>query len=944
MTNGTTFRSIAVTVLLTVAATIVNAGVSISADNPKIDNRNKGVTFAITGLETRSNVCLNISDAEGSRVAQLVATCDDQNVWSATWSAKSDMGEDVVNGRYVVSLQVGGVPEDAPRVEVLVDRSQVISNLTVSPNPFWPTDITKGRTETERKAVISFVLTRTAKLVIRIQGPKAEGEVYRTELPERSPGQISLAWDGRNIRTGKNVGTEGEYAVAVTAIDPDDEANLVTESSPLTLKKVPWIYDLSCVPATFSPDGDGINDVTTIGFKVGVPDDREKRVIVGVSIFNETGDRVATLTPGSAVAVDAPQRVVWDGRHGQNNLRLITAEPVARRKTGREADEDESEPEREVGPTLPNGRYLVRIHAVDGHMAEASPQIAKVEIENFVPIKIDLAIATKEQVAATLADASSRETRFWASPDAEIEHVEWQFRGTRGAALTVAPSADPNRLPDTVAPYALILPMQEYVPWLRFRVNKRASVTFQVYSLKGGTIGSITLDDAVAGLPMRVSLKEDGGSLADKLKNGATYRGTLLATDFESPITVKSEFLFSVYKATPPTVPGLSEWHAVSQTDSTGRAGDLRIGRTVTFPVEVHHDSVVALRVFKTEDDRDAGRQPVIEVKMASKANGRADLSWSPGEGGKTIPEGRYCYTISALRIDEEAVRAAEDMPGLEMEAGVSGDRLWILALPEISMVVKPTGQPAVIHPDGISDDQNLSVLWSSSVRKHYANAAVTLHGLLKNDSAVEVARLDGSGLSTSGRWNWGGALTDGTKAADGRYVIEWVAGCNRERDELDTSGVRDVAIALDVPQTHVQVDRLPRVDGLTVRPGIFSPDADGVADSTEINCVIGDASRVSVTVSGNNTTRELYDKSDCLAGPFQLTWDGCDSDGKYVGHGDYKVSISTEDAQGNSDRAYEKIEALSYYWNLNKEMNALASEFLRVGQDAERIQLRRSK
>jgi adhesin/invasin len=88
-----------------------------------------------------------------------------------------------------------------------------------------------------------------------------------------------------------------------------------------------------------------------------------------------------------------------------------------------------------------------------------------------------------------------------------------------------------------------------------------------------------------------------------------------------------------------------------------------------------------------------------------------------------------------------------------------------------------------------------------------------------------------------------------------------------------------------------------PSVTSLTVAPDPFSPDQDGVEDTTQITIAATDVARWQATiVSGGVVVRTIV-----VTSGLTTTWDGRDESGAVVEEGTYDITVTAWDAAGNA-------------------------------------------
>ena len=124
----------------------------------------------------------------------------------------------------------------------------------------------------------------------------------------------------------------------------------------------------------------------------------------------------------------------------------------------------------------------------------------------------------------------------------------------------------------------------------------------------------------------------------------------------------------------------------------------------------------------------------------------------------------------------------------------------------------------------------------------------------------------------------------------DGSYLAHAVA--------TDAAGNRttSAAVSFTVDTTA------PSITGVSDIPDPFSPNGDGVKDTTTISYTVSEASTVNlaVTDAGANPVATLVNGAEQGPGSFSAVWDGKGGNGQTVADGTYTYNIRAADAAGN--------------------------------------------
>ena len=289
---------------------------SVSASAPLISPNGDGVLDA-TRLHVRitgaADWRLVVRDKGGHAVASWsgqVATA------TITWKGTSG-GSAVPDGVYTAELTAtpaGGDATDAA-TQITVDTAAPrLSGAAVAPASFSPNG--DGQNETTR---VTYTLAEAC--AVRVCVLDANGVVVRWlhGWQGQDARRYSVSWDGRvTSGGGLSPARDGLYRVGVERRDA--AGNAARRDSKVTLDRT--LGSPSARPATFSPDGDGVRDTTSLGFTLT----RKASVTVRVLL----GDQVVRTLPLGSLAAGA-RSATWDGRDACGMARPL---PAAHRDRG----------------------------------------------------------------------------------------------------------------------------------------------------------------------------------------------------------------------------------------------------------------------------------------------------------------------------------------------------------------------------------------------------------------------------------------------------------------------------------------------------------------------------------------------------------------------------------------------------------------------------------
>jgi len=152
--------------------------------------------------------------------------------------------------------------------------------------------------------------------------------------------------------------------------------------------------------------------------------------------------------------------------------------------------------------------------------------------------------------------------------------------------------------------------------------------------------------------------------------------------------------------------------------------------------------------------------------------------------------------------------------------------------------------------------------------------------------------------------WDVGSKLSS---LPDGRYRLAVVIDDTKDNPaNIDWSAS---SVHRDQETADVTIDKTLTITELAADPVLFSPNGDGIKDTTIIyytlsESLFGRYSLVTVTIGESGGTKQLAVPAKPVAGTSQgrnsVVWDGKDGLGRYAEDGDYQVKIHAEDNGGN--------------------------------------------
>jgi len=298
----------------------------------------KDATDVVFALVRPATCTIKLFNRDGAVVRTLLnhaASPAGRN--AVPWNGTNDAGTVVPDGVYAIRLwavDAGGVKESATALVIVDTKRPVVSDVAAVPPAFSPNG--DGRADLTR---ILFRLNETCQISVRVyQSGTPRGEIFSGVKPA-GPNQV--IWDGR---IAGRVVPDGRYQVGIFPRDMGGNPGTAAWTVVVVDTVRPVVRNLMAVPPTFSPNGDGVNDVTAISYQLS---ERSRFFLVVVG----QGLRIPLVSGQWQNA--GPHTVIWDG--------LIEGQPV------------------------PNGTYRVAAMAVDAAMNPSFIATTEVTVANPSP-------------------------------------------------------------------------------------------------------------------------------------------------------------------------------------------------------------------------------------------------------------------------------------------------------------------------------------------------------------------------------------------------------------------------------------------------------------------------------------------------------------------------------------------------------------------------------
>jgi len=242
---------------------------------------------------------VELRDAGGERLGSYSGDGDFAEV---RWPGTGADGRNYPDGVYAAVVSASSSLGNAAPNTVRITIDTVAPELTsadVRPGTFSPNG--DGCSDTVK---VRYVLAE--RCATRVSILDADGKVRRrlTDWASQSAAAHSAEWDGKVSVDGKlAAAAEGEYKLSIECRDV--AGNTSQKGVSVTLDRT--LGFPSATPDTISPNGDGVNDSTTLGFALT----RSATVRVAIRVDGKT---VRAFELGSLDA--GSHAVVWDGANG----------------------------------------------------------------------------------------------------------------------------------------------------------------------------------------------------------------------------------------------------------------------------------------------------------------------------------------------------------------------------------------------------------------------------------------------------------------------------------------------------------------------------------------------------------------------------------------------------------------------------------------------------
>jgi len=362
-------------------------------------------------LTKKASWSVELRDAGGKRLGSYSGegTFDEM-----TWLGTNADGRRFLDGAYTAVVTASSSRGKAsPRtVRITIDTAAPgLTGADVRPGTFSPNGDGWSDTVKVRYVPAERCSTRVSIL-------DADGRVLRrlTDWRSQTKAAHSATWDGMVSSDGQLVAAaEGEYTFSIECRDA--AGNSSHKGVNIALDRT--LGFPTATPQTFSPNGDGVNDSTTLGFKLT----RSATVRIAVKVGGET---VRAFELGSLGA--GPHTAAWDGATG-------AGEALGGSRPSFTVTAESSLGVSSVSGELVVDLYRPRLSAAAAQTVSLGKTARLVcTVQDPYSAKVDLSYAITDAAGATVAAAS----RGWAATG---KTITWTWKPPARGVYTVTIAA-----------------------------------------------------------------------------------------------------------------------------------------------------------------------------------------------------------------------------------------------------------------------------------------------------------------------------------------------------------------------------------------------------------------------------------------------------------------------------------------------------------------------
>jgi flagellar hook assembly protein FlgD len=263
--------------------------------SPNGDGNGDKTTAGFT-ISSTADWQIEVRDADGAPVRRFSGSGASARV---EWNGKSADGVIQRDGAYTIVMSAstaGGVARKATATVVLDTVRPKLLSAAISPDPFSPNGDGQGDDTT-----VSFAPSETCSSRVSVLGGGDEMLRRLSPWSASTASRTAIRWNGEvGAGTALSPAAEGSSVIEIALRDRAGNTAAFTRSVRIDRT----LGFPTVTPGTFSPDGDGIQDLTTLGFKL------TRRATISVQVREGT-TVLRTLDQGALGA--GAHTFEWDG-------------------------------------------------------------------------------------------------------------------------------------------------------------------------------------------------------------------------------------------------------------------------------------------------------------------------------------------------------------------------------------------------------------------------------------------------------------------------------------------------------------------------------------------------------------------------------------------------------------------------------------------------------
>jgi spore germination protein YaaH/flagellar hook assembly protein FlgD len=319
------------------------------------------------------------------------------------------------------------------------------------------------------------------------------------------------------------------------------------------------------------------------------------------------------------------------------------------------------------------------------------------------------------------------------------------------------------------------------------------------------------------------------------------------------------------------TAAGLTPPPRAFSPNGDGTLDMLRLSYQLDRPVDSMEQ-----RVYRSTDRAFLGSRT-----LSGTPAGAHTFDWDGKLDGVPVADGRVLLQLRAVIGTLTYSAPAADMT----DPSIDRAPLEVTIDRRPPVIESAAVSPPTISPDG--DGWRDHSLFRATVSGRPALWQVTVLG-----EGGALREYDGTGGTVSADWD--GRDDAGAALADGSYTLRL-----ETFDALGNRASVDRHVTIDTlaPTATLRANSSPWLAGAT--RNAFSPDGDGVNDTTRLSWSLSEPGRGLLTVA-DPAGQEVLRRELPWGVSGGITWDGRDAAGRAVADGDYRLTVTARDYAGN--------------------------------------------